>query len=69
MPVVQGACLLIEASWVFMAVALCSAAHSELLDPSARRPTSIMQRRTFSVVGPTVWNGLALELVFQLQKP
>jgi len=37
-----------------------TATNGELLVPPARM--ALMQRRTFSVVGPSVWNDLPLEL-------
>ena len=40
--------------------ALRSASSGELLVPRAR--TSTCQRRAFSVVGPSIWNGLPLEI-------
>src|SRR6218665_3606327 len=39
---------------------LCSAARGEFLVPRAR--LAIMQRRAFSVVGPSAWNDLPFEL-------
>src|SRR6218665_472992 len=45
----------VAAHWV-----LCSAARGKLLVPRAR--LAIMQLRAFSVVGPSAWNDLPVEL-------
>src|SRR6218665_1939082 len=41
---------------------LRSAARGELLVPRAHLRVAIMQRRAFSVVGPSAWNYLPIEL-------
>src|SRR6218665_1165538 len=40
--------------------ALCSSATGQLLVPRAK--TATRQRRAFSIVGPSTWNGLPLEI-------
>lgn len=50
-------CLLSRSTWgISGRRSLCSAEHGELLVPFAR--TTVIQRRAFSFVGPTVWNEL-----------
>src|SRR6218665_655125 len=42
--------------------ALRSSATGQLLVPRAKTATTCTQRRAFSIVGPSTWNGLHLEI-------
>src|SRR5688572_1848270 len=59
--VLHPTCLiLVDLSLTSQLVDLCVLQKGELLVPRAH--TTIRQRRAFSIVGPSIWNGLPLDL-------